>query len=159
MRGFRSSDAIWLRKRARGLAGLRLRRFVDDSDLAQDALVERLRSGEVPVVHPRAYLACILRRIAGRKNRDACKHAETIPIDHVAAASTGPGSRAGRREDVHRALLALSTLPQPQQQVVRLRILQGLSFSECAEQLRCSEPHARVTFHRALAKLRTRFDA
>lgn len=48
----------------------------------------------------------------------------------------------------------LSTLPEAQQEILRLRVVVGLSAEETAEALGMSAGAVRVSQHRALAKLR-----
>jgi RNA polymerase sigma-70 factor (ECF subfamily) len=61
-----------------------------------------------------------------------------------------------RREEVQRMRQALSTLPPDYQEVIRLRVLLGLSTSTVAIWLGRSQGATRVLLSRALAELRRR---
>lgn len=54
-----------------------------------------------------------------------------------------------------RALLALASLPDEQQQAVRARVLEGYEYAEIAGELRCSEALVRQRVSRGLRTLRT----
>ncbi|MFC7614834.1 sigma-70 family RNA polymerase sigma factor [Actinokineospora soli] len=62
-----------------------------------------------------------------------------------------PASEA--RPDVHAAMAAL---PAAQREILRLRLVDGLSAAEVAERLSMSLPAVRVAQHRALQALRAR---
>ena len=57
-------------------------------------------------------------------------------------------------DDQHRLYLAISKLSARDRDVVILRGILELSVSETAQVMNCTTNHARVLFHRALAKLR-----
>jgi DNA-directed RNA polymerase specialized sigma24 family protein len=48
----------------------------------------------------------------------------------------------------------VARLSEPQQQIVALRLVQGLSFAHCGLRLGMSEDAARMRFRRALGALR-----
>jgi RNA polymerase sigma factor (sigma-70 family) len=68
-----------------------------------------------------------------------------------------------RREDELELLdtvrRVLAELSEPDRNVISLRLLEGLDYDEIAAELQCTAPAARVRASRALAKLRSGFDA
>jgi RNA polymerase sigma-70 factor (ECF subfamily) len=54
---------------------------------------------------------------------------------------------------------ALSALPQDQRKAVTLRVIDGRSYREVAEELECTEPTARARVSRGLKQIATRLEA
>jgi DNA-directed RNA polymerase specialized sigma24 family protein len=81
------------------------------------------------------------------RERAACARLEatsrTLPADR----SMDPELRLAIRA-------CMARLSQPQQRIVALRLLQGLSFAHCGLMLGMSEDAARMRFRRALHALR-----
>jgi len=88
---------------------------------------------------------------ARRLRRDASRRLD-LTFDDLAEIAEAPP------EDLDRATLDverhLATLPQGQRAVVRALSLEGASVKATAEKLGTSEGAIRVTFHRALARLK-----
>ena len=62
--------------------------------------------------------------------------------------------------DSHSSIIHLiSQLPPPQDDIVRLRDIEGYSYREIAEQLNLSEDQVRVYLHRARTRLREQYTA
>jgi RNA polymerase sigma-70 factor (ECF subfamily) len=84
--------------------------------------------------------------------RREARHRLDLTIDELAELAEAPP------EDLDRSLLDidrhLSRLPQDQQTVVRALAVEGASVRSTAERLRTSEGVVRVTFHRALQRLK-----
>ena len=79
------------------------------------------------------------------------------PVAEVPDAAVGRSrARAVRCRQLHRAgdRRMLATLPQVQQEIIRLRVVVGLGAEETAEALGMTAGAVRVSQHRALAKLR-----
>ena len=87
-----------------------------------------------------------------RHLRREARHRLDLTIDELAELAEAPA------EDLDRSLLDidrhLSCLPQDQQTVVRALAVEGASVRSTAERLRTSEGVVRVTFHRALQRLK-----
>ena len=76
----------------------------------------------------------------------------------------GPSGRFTLEEssilDSHSSIIHLiSQLPPPQDDIVRLRDIEGYSYREIAEQLNLSEDQVRVYLHRARTRLREQYSA
>lgn len=63
-------------------------------------------------------------------------------------------SRIASADIVQAIRSAIRALPEPQESVVTLRDVEGLSTSEVAELLELSEANVRVLLHRGRAKIR-----
>ena len=66
-----------------------------------------------------------------------------------------PADEAERHDDAAAVRGLLASLPEPQQEVIRLRLFDGLKFREVAARLGCPLNTALARMHDALAKLRT----
>ena len=75
------------------------------------------------------------------------------------AAHAAPSSRAERAEETSQLATYLATLPERQQEVVRLRFQDALSYREIAVVTEASVSHVGVLLHQALATLRARMAA
>jgi len=64
-----------------------------------------------------------------------------------------------RREELARIRRALSELPDPDRELLTLKLVRGLSNSEIAGRLRISPGALRTRASRALARLRARIDS
>lgn len=64
-----------------------------------------------------------------------------------------------RREELARLRIALSTLSEREQEIIRLKFGGGLGNQEIARVLRLRAGHVAVILCRALRKLRTRLEA
>jgi RNA polymerase sigma-70 factor (ECF subfamily) len=60
----------------------------------------------------------------------------------------------GQRDQLRSVLAALQLLPQDHQEVIRLRVVLGLTTAEVASWMGRSEGAVRVLLHRALKSLR-----
>jgi RNA polymerase sigma-70 factor, ECF subfamily len=70
-------------------------------------------------------------------------------------ADPDPAAEAERADDAAVVRGLLARLPEAQQQVIRLRLFDGLKFREVADRLGCPLNTALARMHDALAKLRT----
>ncbi len=68
--------------------------------------------------------------------------------------ATGPEHVAVIRDEAHRAMELIRTLPGQQQEILTLRVAVGMSASETAAALGMSTGAIRVAQHRALTRLR-----
>jgi len=160
--GFRpelDKEQSWLRRQARRLIGRRLRSTVDSQDLSQDAQLAALRGMNGKKFENRPAFRGWLRRILGNRARDLARgQLGGAPED--AAWSQIPGrerspSRLMQDSAEHGDLWhKLRKLPERERVVLRLRIVEELSFAELAQRLGISEGNARVIFHRGVAHLR-----
>ena len=81
----------------------------------------------------------------------------TMPEDAVSR-EKGVEQASVEREDSFRVHLALHALEEPYREVFELRVFGELSFRQVGQIFGKTENWARVTFHRARAKLKERMD-
>jgi RNA polymerase sigma factor (sigma-70 family) len=74
------------------------------------------------------------------------------------ATDNDPHAVTERRESVARALALLGTLPRNQQEVIRLKFQEGLSYKEISGITQLTVSHVGVLIHNGLKTLRARMD-
>jgi RNA polymerase sigma-70 factor, ECF subfamily len=132
-----------------------LRRRVHDperaAELAQDVFAAAVaslpdsRSGQPPAL---AWLYTVAKRRFADEARRRRREPRLVSLDRRAAgAEYGPGLAETLRD-------ALTRLPGGQREVVMLKLLRGLSFSEIAAELELTEGAAKMRFVRGLRELR-----
>jgi RNA polymerase sigma-70 factor (ECF subfamily) len=149
-RGDRGAFAELYRRFSRAVHGVVLARvsYQDAGDIVQDVFaiaLQRLPQLGEPAAFP-GWLLAIARNRA---------------IDHVR--SRRPSDElpevavpASRRSEVAEVLAALRTLPEAYQETMILRLVEGLSGPEIAEQTGLSPGSVRVNLHRGMRLLRQR---
>jgi RNA polymerase sigma factor (sigma-70 family) len=123
-------------------------------DLTQDVFVDLLlASRRRPPTNTRAWLARVAqRRVADTIGSAVRERATCARLE--ASDRTLPDGPPGD-PDVRLSIGAcMARLSEPQQRIVALRLLQGLSFAHCGLRLGMSEDAARMRFRRALQALR-----
>ena len=146
-------------------------RLLGDRDKAADAVQEvfyrlcrigRRESQRGPLApggdHVRTWLFTVCRNIAFDIRR---KEKRMAPWDDTLAASRGsaapgPAATAERRETVGRALRELDSLPDHQQEVIRLKFANGFSYREIAGITGLSISNVGFLIHTAIKTLRRR---
>ena len=96
-----------------------------------------------------------------RSDRRARQRRPTSPsLDELdfPARDPGPEQAAMDAERLARIRAALETLPPPQREALRLRILDGLSFEAVGQALSCPTGTARTRVHYGLKTLRAQLD-
>jgi RNA polymerase sigma-70 factor, ECF subfamily len=123
-------------------------------DLTQDVFVDLLLASRCrPPSNTRAWLARVAQRHVADtigsavRERTACAQLE-------ASTRALPDERCADPEMRLAIRACLARLSQPQQRIIALRLLQGLSFARCGLMLGMSEDAARMRFRRALQALR-----
>ena len=107
-----------------------------------------------------------LRRVAQNKLVDRYRrstHFSVLPLEQVIETlrveeTLTPEHLIVRREELERLYAAIGKLPLLQQQVLQLRVGDGLRFAEIAVLLNKREEAVRKVFSRTLALLRTIYD-
>jgi RNA polymerase sigma-70 factor (ECF subfamily) len=79
---------------------------------------------------------------------------QPVPENRAGGSRNGPSNLLRSEERRAGALRKLEHLSERQRRVVELRLWEDLPFAECGRRLDITENLARVTFHRALARLR-----
>ncbi|MGH3428539.1 MAG: RNA polymerase sigma factor [Mycobacteriales bacterium] len=134
----------------------RTRNPQDAEDLTQEVFVdaaaalEHFRPGETPVL-------ALLYTIAHRRFVDATRkqaRAQRISLSAADELLGEPATSADEREVALALREALQALPPEMRDVVRMKLIFGLSFSEISDRVGVSEVACRKRFQRALKVLR-----
>ncbi|MBV8539009.1 MAG: sigma-70 family RNA polymerase sigma factor [Pseudonocardiales bacterium] len=134
--------------------------FASADDVAQEVCLAVLTALPRYRDQGRPFLAFVY-GIAAHKVSDARRsaarnRAEPVPDvpDTLAWAEDGPEAQVMRSEMAERVGRLLSTLPDNQREILRLRVVVGLSAEETAEAVGSTPGAVRVAQHRALNRLR-----
>lgn len=144
-------ESAWLLDLARALVGAQRA-----DDLVQEAWLERLRH-PARAESPRALMATILRRLAGRRDREEGRRRqrETEALARRERLLDEASDRGRRLAMLWREIEDLDDEPRS---LIVLRFLDGLEPQHIARKLGLSPNAARVRLHRALEDLRLRLD-
>jgi RNA polymerase sigma-70 factor (ECF subfamily) len=163
----------YLRLMARTLLGSTLSLRVDSSDLVQEAFLEAHRDFPRFAGSTEEELLAWLRRILARNLADRARyvkaevrnHRRTLSLETLlerasysveealAATATTPSAAAARRERAVLLADALESLRPDYREVVILRNLEGLKFSEVATRMGRSSGAIRMLWARAIEQL------
>jgi RNA polymerase sigma-70 factor, ECF subfamily len=163
----------YLRLMARTLLGSTLKLRVDSSDLVQEAFLEAYRDFPRFAGSTEAELLAWLRRILARNLADRARYAAAELRDHrrtrslealveqascsvaqaLADTATTPSAAVARRERAVLLADALESLRADYREVVILRNLEGLKFSEVATRMGRSSGAIRMLWARAIERL------
>jgi RNA polymerase sigma-70 factor (ECF subfamily) len=137
---------------------------VNDEDLAQDlaaAVFERAVSRQHTLRRREAFGAWLFQiarnMIAGHYRRQR----PTVALDLIneqPAADASPSDALVDREELARLQVALASLSEREQEIIRLKFGGGLGNKEIAQVLRLKAGHVAVILYRALRKLRARLE-
>jgi RNA polymerase sigma-70 factor (ECF subfamily) len=153
-RGDRAAFAELYRRFHRAVHGVILARvsYRDAADLVQDVFavaLERLPQLAEPAAFPGWILA-----IARHRSVDHVRGQK--PTDELVDIAAGDGREATRGAEVAQVLAALRALPEAYQETMILRLVEGLTGPEIAEQTGLSPGSVRVNLHRGMKLLRER---
>ncbi len=133
---------------------------VDGEDLAQDLtaeVFERAVSRQGTLRCREAFGAWLFRiarnTVAGHYRRRRPTVSLDLVVEH-AAPDLSPVEKLMHQEDLVRLRVALATLSEREQEIIRLRFAGGLGNQEIAQVLRLRPGHVAVLLYRALHKLR-----
>ncbi len=130
-------------------------------DIVQDAFV-KLCQEEWPYIEPHAtawlYRTCRNRAIdlSRREGRMSAFHTGTDVASLQDRAGNGPDHRAEEGEQLDQLRAGLGQLTEQQQEVLRLRLHDGLSYRQIAEVTGLTTTNVGYHLHQAIAQLRTR---
>ncbi|MEM7310904.1 MAG: sigma-70 family RNA polymerase sigma factor, partial [Planctomycetota bacterium] len=128
-------------------------------DLVQDALVRALERPPERRDAPRAWLATVLRRVAGRSARTHARRARRERSAARTEATAGSLAEVDERLDAHASLLAqLRRLPTGERQALFLRYGEDKSPVDIAAQLDVSTETVKTRLRRGRERLRAMLD-
>jgi RNA polymerase sigma-70 factor (ECF subfamily) len=123
-------------------------------DLTQDVFVDLLLAARCrPPSNTRAWLARVAQRHVADTIGSAVRERATC-ARLEASSRAAPADRSGDADTRLAIRACMARLTEPQQKIIALRLLQGLSFAHCGLLLGMSEDAARMRFRRALHALR-----
>lgn len=153
----------WIRplvvRYCRARVGVQEKTLVCADDVAQEVCIAVLKALPRYRDEGRPFLAFVY-SIAGHKVSDAHRssarnRSEPVPeVPDGQDLAAGPEARVMQNEMAGRMTKLLNTLPPRQREVLRLRVVVGLSATETAEAMGSTPGAVRVAQHRALARLR-----
>jgi RNA polymerase sigma-70 factor (ECF subfamily) len=152
-----------LRLQARRLLGPDLAARVDPSDVVQESFTQAFENLPDFRGQTEAQWVAWLRRIVAGQAAKARRHhraarrsprREQAPDSGAAASGKSPSSAVLNEEEAARLAAAVERLPTMMREVVLRRVFDGESFDAIAAALGCSAGAARVTWTRALRRLR-----
>jgi RNA polymerase sigma-70 factor (ECF subfamily) len=156
-----------LRLQARRLLGPDLAARIDPSDVVQESFAQAYADLPDFRGHSEAQWIAWLRRIVAGQAAKARRHhraerrspqREEPPDSGAAAAGRSPSSAVLNEEEAARLAAVVERLPTMMREVVQRRVFDGEPFDEIAAALGCSTGAARVTWTRALRRLRQILD-
>lgn len=163
-----SSDSAWVREAVARFEAPLLRyaaRFTDDLDRARDVVQDTfLRLCAQPRADVDGHLAEWLFTVCRNRALDVVRkesrmNTTSTPLEGARSREPGPPAVMERNETVGRILQLLRTLPGKQQEVIRLKFQEGLSYKEISGVTQLTVSHVGVLIHTGLKTLRSRLDA
>lgn len=137
-------------------------RILGDRELAQDATQDTFVNalGALSRFRGEASFRTWLLRIAVNAARSVGRRqgrrreVNLVLADHEPSPEQDPATQTENRAEAGRVEKMLAGLPPKQRLAVALRVQQGLSYTEIAGALNCSEGAARVNYHLGIKRLR-----
>jgi RNA polymerase sigma-70 factor (ECF subfamily) len=156
------AQAEWVREALETYEGPLLRyalRLTGDLDAARDVVQEaflRLWRADRETVAPRLapWLYTVCRNLAVDVRRKEGRMRTLRLLDRLPSGDPAPVAVAERNETTGAALALLATLPERQQEVVRLKFQSGLSYKEISEVTGLSVSNVGFLLHVAIKTLR-----
>ncbi len=126
-------------------------------DVAQECFLRLCRAEPAPGdAHVAPWLYRVCRNLTVDHHRKNGRvHALASP-DHMTDPARRPDQKAERRDQADRMTVLIEDLPDTQQEVLRLRFQDGLSYRQISEITGASISHVGVLLHTALGRLRSR---
>lgn len=141
-------------------------RLLGDADAARDVvqdaflrLCEQDRSAVEGHLAPWLYRVCRNRAMDALRRRRVTPKTNSAVLDGRAEGTSppsNPDAAAEERDAATVAVAALSTLPEAQQEVLRLKLRHGLAYREIAEVTGLTVNHVGVLIHEGMKTLRRR---
>ena len=126
-------------------------------DITQDTFVKLCReepatAGDPP--GPWLYRVCRNRAIDHYRKEKPMVSRDQVDMEEKHALEPQPDQQAVHREERDSLLQALASLPEREQEIVRLKFLHGLRYKEIAKATGLSATNVGFILHQALLKLR-----
>lgn len=160
--------ARWVESAVERYEGLLLRyafRIVGNLDRARDVVQDvflRLWEVEPEEIEDRLaawlHMVCRNRALDVQRKEDRMKPLDTSLFDHTASSDHRPDQAVETKEMARNVLKLLSTLPAQQQEVVRLKFQNGLSYQEISQVTRLTVSNVGYLIHTAIKSLRQKFE-
>lgn len=136
-------------------------RLCGDADRARDIVQETfLRLCREPIEAVRGHEAAWLFRVCRQRALDCLRKEQRMAVADDAVSLTadehGPDDAAELRDESSRLRALMGELPHRQQDLLRLKFRDGLSYRQIAEALEMSVTNVGFQLHTTLAKLRSR---
>ncbi len=128
-------------------------------DVVQDTFLRLCRADRAEVEAHLAqwlYTVCRNRALDVRRKEIRMQPAPAESIERPDGGHSAPSARLEHDESYGRALLLLAALPANQQECIRLKFQQGLSYKEIAGITQLTVSHVGVLIHNGLKTLRAR---
>lgn len=162
------TDSEWVRAAVAQYEGPLIRyalRFSGDVDTArdivQDTFLKLCRADRTEV---EAFLAQWLYTVCRNRALDVCRKEGRMnhvnaEVAEMASERIAPTAALERGETMSRVLAHLALLPPRQQEVIRLKFQEGLSYKEIAGITQLTANHVGVIIHEGIKTLRARLGA
>ena len=146
---------VWipLQERFYRIAFYILEDSADASDAVQDLYLKlwNLRDSLDIVKEPAAYGSMLIRNLCIDRIR---RHKQSAPLSEVTLEKAPPDEELEQKESLSMVSEAMAKLPPGQQKLLRLRVLQGLSYEEISKKTGLSSLNIRVQVSQARKKLK-----
>lgn len=146
---------VWipLQERFYRIAFYILENSADASDAVQDLYLKlwSLRDSLDIVKEPAAYGSMLMRNLCIDRIR---RRKPSAPLTEVTLEKAPPDEELERKESLSMVSEAMAKLPPGQQKLLRLRVLQGLSYEEISKKTGLSSLNIRVQVSQARKKLK-----
>lgn len=131
-------------------------------DIVQDVFLQLCRQGTAPAADrmaPWLYTVCRNRAFDVRKKERPMHSLSPNDAQSTPDVGMDPADSAERQETVRQARAMLASLPENQQEVIRLKIEHGLKYREISEVTGLSVSNVGYLIHHGLLSLRRSMDS
>ncbi len=131
-------------------------------DVVQDAFLRLARQDHAQLdghVAQWLYTVCRNRALDVRRKENRVQHLDEASAATCEVSNSRPEAPLIVAEETQRTLAVLVTLPEQQQEAIRLKFQEGLSYREIAAVLGLTVNHVGVLLHTALKTLRHKLSA
>ena len=128
-------------------------------DIVQDTMLRAWQQREewTQIQNVEAWLTHICRNLALDRKKKNAVQTVTQSLSNQEATVRSHHASLENSEAVTLLQQLIEQLPTPQNEIIRLRDIEGLSYAEIAEQTQLTENQVRVYLHRARTKIRKQY--